>query len=63
MAVILSATGTSLLAYMDGIKDNRTLRAVLVASASAAGSAIYKIMFKKTMGQVTFAQVLQTLKG
>ena len=58
MAVILSTTGISLLAYMDGIATNKTLRAVLVASASAAGSAIYKVMFKKVMGEVTFSQVL-----
>jgi len=57
MAVILSTTGISLLAYMDGTADSRTLGAVLIASAAAAGSAIYKVMFKKVMGEVSFGQV------
>ena len=39
--------GISLLAYMDGVVHSRTLSAVLIASASAAGSAIYKVIFKK----------------
>ena len=35
MAVILSTTGISLLAYMDGVvKSNDTLRGVLIASAA-----------------------------
>ena len=49
--------GISLLAYMDGVVHSRTLSAVLIASASAAGSAIYKVIFKKLMGCVTFSQV------
>ena len=61
MAVILSTTGISLLAYMDGIADNTTLAAVLVASAAAAGSAVYKVIFKKVMGEVSFDQVRVTL--
>ena len=40
MAIILSTTGISLLAYMDGVADSKTLGSVLVASAAAAGSAI-----------------------
>ena len=83
MAMILSSTGISLLAYMDGVADSRTLSGVLTASAAgechicdllittvytsditqitflplaAAGSAIYKVCFKKVMGDVTFAQ-------
>ena len=48
--------GISLLAYMDGVVPT-TLSAVLIASASAVGSAIYKVIFKKLMGCVTFAQV------
>ena len=42
---------------MDGVVHSRTLSAVLIASASAAGSAIYKVIFKKLMGCVTFSQV------
>ena len=58
MATILSATGISLLAYMDGVSDNtETLGAVLTATAAAAGSAVYKVMFKKIMGEVSFGQV------
>ena len=58
MALILTTTGISLLAYMDGVTvQSTTLSAVLIASASAAGSAVYKVMFKKVMGCVTFSQV------
>ena len=57
MAVILSTTGIALLAYMDGINDTRTLAGVVLAAASAAGSAIYKVMFKRIFGDVTFCQV------
>ena len=58
MALILTTTGISLLAYMDGVTvRSTTLSAVLIASASAAGSAVYKVMFKKVMGCVTFSQV------
>lgn len=57
MSVIISTTGISLLAYMDGVvKSNDTLRGVLIASAAAACSAIYKVSFKKVMGSVTFDQ-------
>ena len=57
MATILSATGISLLTYMDGVSDNQTLGAVLIASSAAAGSSIYKLMLKKMMGEVSFGQV------
>ena len=62
MAVIFSTTGISLLAYMDGTADSKTLAAVLTASAAAAGSAIYKVMFKKLMGEVSFGQASCTHK-
>ena len=45
---------------MDGVVPT-TLSAVLIASASAVGSAIYKVIFKKLMGCVTFAQVRSPL--
>ena len=57
VAVILSTTGIALLAYMDGISDTRTLAGVVLAAASAAGSAIYKVMFKRIFGEVSFCQV------
>ena len=60
MAVILSTTGISLLAYMDGVADNKTLGAVLIASGAAAGSAIYKVMFKKALGEVSLGQAMMT---
>ena len=61
MALILTTTGISLLAYSDGVTvRSTTLSAVLIASASAAGSAVYKVMFKKVMGCVTFSQVTKT---
>lgn len=57
MAVILSSTGIALLAYMDGIAQTRTLAGVVLAAASATGSAIYKVFFKRVFGEVTFCQV------
>ena len=57
MAVILSTTGIALLAYMDGIAQTRTLAGVVLAAASAAGSAIYKVFFKRVFGEVSFCQV------
>ena len=57
LAIILSTTGISLLAYMDGVAGSKTLGAVLIATAAAAGSSIYKVMFKKVMGEVSFGQV------
>ena len=41
---------------MDGVVHSRTLSAVLIALSSAAGSAVYKVVFKKLMGCVTFSQ-------
>ena len=61
MAVILSTTGISLLAYMDGVADNKTLGAVLIASGAAVGSAIYKVMFKKVMGEVSLGQAIMEI--
>ena len=57
LAVILSTTGISLLAYMDGVAGSKTLGPVLLATAAAAGSSVYKVMFKKVMGEVSFGQV------
>ena len=45
VAVILCNTGIALLAYMDGIVKTRTLGGVVLAAASAAGSAVYKVCF------------------
>lgn len=57
VAVILSNTGIALLAYMDGVKQTPTVGGVVLAAAAAAGSAIYKVMFKKVIGHVSFGQV------
>ena len=54
VALVLSTTGISLLAYMD---QRASLASVLTASAAAAGTAVYKVMFKKLMGDVSFLQV------
>lgn len=43
VAVILCNTGIALLAYMDGINKSKTLGGVVLAAASAAGSAVYKV--------------------
>ena len=57
LAVILSTTSISLIAYMNGVVGSKTLGAVLLATAAAAGSSVYKVMFKKVMGEVSFGQV------
>ena len=57
VAVILSNTGIALLAYMDGIMQTRTLAGVVLGAASAAGSAIFKVSFKRVFGDVNFCQV------
>ncbi|XP_063872247.1 solute carrier family 35 member F3-like isoform X2 [Scylla paramamosain] len=57
VAVILCNTGTALLAYMDGITRTKTLGGVVLAAASAAGSAVYKVLFKKVIGEASFGQV------
>ena len=57
VALILSTTGISLLAYMDYQDHQEILIPVILASASAAGTAVYKVMFKKVMGEVNFLQV------
>ncbi|XP_071552837.1 solute carrier family 35 member F3 [Panulirus ornatus] len=57
VAVILCNTGIALLAYMDGITRTKTLGGVVLAAASAAGSAVYKVLFKKVIGEANFGQV------
>ena len=55
VALILSTTGISLLAYMES--NHNILVSVVLAAASAAGTAVYKVMFKKVMGDVNFLEV------
>ena len=55
VALILSTTGISLLAYME--TQHTVLVSVVLAAASAAGTAVYKVMFKKIMGEVNFLEV------
>ncbi|KAE9544234.1 hypothetical protein AGLY_001413 [Aphis glycines] len=59
VAVILCSTGVALLAYMDaGITNKKkTMTGVLLAALAAAGSAVYKVMFKKMIGDATYGQV------
>lgn len=57
MAVILCDTGVALLAYMDGITGSPTLGGVVLAAAAAAGSAVYKVLFKKVIGEASYGQV------
>jgi len=56
VALILSTIGISLLAYMNH-PDHAILTSVVLASASAAGTAVFKVMFKKMMGEVNFLEV------
>ena len=55
VALILSTTGISLLAYMQS--HHKVLVSVVFAASSAAGTAVYKVMFKKFMGEVNFLEV------
>ncbi|XP_049521426.1 putative thiamine transporter SLC35F3 isoform X2 [Dermacentor silvarum] len=57
VAVILCNTGIALLAYMDGVTRTMTLGGVVLAAAAAAGSGVYKVTFKKLIGDVTFGQL------
>ncbi|KAF5277360.1 hypothetical protein FQA39_LY06173 [Lamprigera yunnana] len=57
MAVIMCDTGIALLAYMDGITGSPTLGGVVLAASAAAGSAVYKVLFKKVIGEATYGQV------
>nr|XP_012143178.1 PREDICTED: putative thiamine transporter SLC35F3 isoform X2 [Megachile rotundata] len=57
VAVILCNTGIALLAYMDGITGSPTLGGVVLATSAAAGSAVYKVLFKKVIGETTFGQM------
>lgn len=43
-------TGIALLAYMDGINGSRTLTSVVLSALSAAGYAVFRVMFRKMMG-------------
>ncbi|XP_026474662.1 putative thiamine transporter SLC35F3 [Ctenocephalides felis] len=56
VAVILCDTGIALLAYMDGITGSPTLGGVVLAAAAAAGYAVYKVLFRKVIGEATHAQ-------
>lgn len=59
VAVILCDTGIALLAYMDGITGSPTLGGVVLAASAAAGSAVYKVLFRKAVGgDATYAQVI-----
>ncbi|EEB11586.1 conserved hypothetical protein [Pediculus humanus corporis] len=57
VAVILCDTGIALLAYMDGINGSPTLGGVVLAACAGGGSAIYKVLFKKVIGEASYGQV------
>lgn len=48
--MILVDTGIALLAYMDGINGSKTLLSVVQAALSGAGYAVFRVMFRKMMG-------------
>ncbi|XP_063704945.1 solute carrier family 35 member F3 isoform X1 [Culicoides brevitarsis] len=60
VAVILCDTGIALLAYMDGITNSPSLRGVVLAALSAAGYAVFKVMFRKVMGDPPIGQIAFT---
>lgn len=57
VAVILCNTGIALLAYMDGVTRTITLGGVVLSAGAAAGSGVYKVTFKKLIGDVSFGQL------
>ncbi|KAG5670094.1 hypothetical protein PVAND_000378 [Polypedilum vanderplanki] len=50
VAVILVDTGIALLAYMDGINDSKTLASVVFSTVAGACYAVFRVMFRKMMG-------------
>ncbi|KFB53649.1 AGAP004544-PA-like protein [Anopheles sinensis] len=60
VAVILCDTGIALLAYMDGITGSPTLGGVVLAALAAAGYAVFKVMFRKVMGDPPVGQIAFT---
>lgn len=42
---------------MDGITGSPTLGGVVLAASAAAGSAVYKVLFKKVIGEASYGQV------
>ncbi|XP_037302327.1 LOW QUALITY PROTEIN: putative thiamine transporter SLC35F3, partial [Manduca sexta] len=54
VAAILCDTGIALLAYMDGITGSPRWR--VVSPCAAAGYAIFKVLFRKVMGEVNSGQ-------
>ncbi|KAJ0177953.1 hypothetical protein K1T71_006826 [Dendrolimus kikuchii] len=56
VAAILCDTGIALLAYMDGITGSSTLGGVVLSACAAAGFAIFKVLFRKVMGEVNSGQ-------
>ncbi|CAL1275982.1 unnamed protein product [Larinioides sclopetarius] len=58
VAVIMCNTGIALFAYMDGgVSRAMTLGGVVLAAAAAAGTAVYKVLFKKFIGEVNLGQL------
>ncbi|XP_055907214.1 solute carrier family 35 member F3-like isoform X5 [Eupeodes corollae] len=60
VAVILCDTGIALLAYMDGITESPTLSGVVLAALAAAGYAVFRVMFRKVMGDPPVGQIAFT---
>ncbi|XP_034130024.1 uncharacterized protein LOC117584945 isoform X1 [Drosophila guanche] len=57
VAIILCDTGIALLAYMDGITESRTLSGVVLATLAGAGYAVFRVMFRKVMGDPPVGQI------
>ncbi|CAH1776197.1 unnamed protein product [Owenia fusiformis] len=56
VAVIFSITGVIMMAYVDGF-GSPSMWGVIIAVGAATGSAVYKVLFKKILGEVTYCQV------
>lgn len=57
VAIILCNTGVALLAYMEGVTGTLVLFGVVLSATAAGLSGVYKVTFKKLIGDVTFGQL------
>ncbi|XP_055327859.1 putative thiamine transporter SLC35F3 isoform X2 [Paramacrobiotus metropolitanus] len=63
-ASIFSLAGIIIMSYVDGfLWDNPALSGILLAVGSAVGSAMYKVLFKRLIGDANYGQVSLLLTG
>ncbi|OQV26223.1 putative thiamine transporter SLC35F3 [Hypsibius exemplaris] len=63
-ASIFSLAGIIVMSYVDGfLWDNPALAGILLAVGAAVGSAMYKVLFKRLIGDANYGQVSLLLTG